>query len=153
MPKSKLTDKEEEIVAVGAAVSAGCRRCCNYHFKTAFENGATPEEVTKAVLAATCVINGSAEVMQRKAYSLMKVKRAEVQESCTDSLDRMTLLVKIGAAVASNCTTTIKRYIEMAKSDGIDHDEIAAAIRLAQIILKRASEFADEAVSESISMK
>lgn len=152
MSKPTLTDKDEELISVGASVSAGCLRCCNDHFKAVMEEGATVEEVANAVAAATCVITDAAEIMQRRAYSLMRVKRDDVPEHCTETLGRMTLLVKIAAAVASNCTTTIKKYIEMAESDGIDPDEITAAIRLAQKILKRAGEFADEAIVELLPM-
>ena len=151
MSQARLTQKEKELVAVGAAISAGCQKCANYHFKKAFEEGNTREEIQKAVEAATCVIKSSDEIMQRKAYSLMNVKRKEVKDSCTDHLDRINILVKIGAAVAANNATNITKYIDLATFSGIMADEMTVTIKLAKAILKKAGEFAEDATTEALS--
>ena len=117
MTEQRLTQKEKELIACGAAVSAGCQKCANYHFKQAFEEGATKAEIQGAVAAATCVIGSSGEIMQRKAYALMEIEREEVPEQCSDEQDRMTVLVKIAAAVAANNTNNIERYLKMAKTE------------------------------------
>lgn len=152
MSEARLTQKEKELVAVGAAISAGCQKCANYHFKKAFEEGNTREEIQKAVEAATCVIKSSDEIMQRKAYSLMNVKRKEVKESCADRLDRINILVKIGAAVAANNTNNIQRYIELSKPMGITTEELTVTTKLAQAILKKAGEFAEDAITETLDL-
>ena len=148
MAEFKLNPKVKELIAVGTSVSAGCLRCCNHHFKKVFEEGATLEEVKKAVVDATSAINSAKETMQQKAYSLMNIQRKEVEEPSYNGSDRITVLVQIGAAVASNCTTTIEKYIEIAKTMGITSDEITVTVNLAKFILKKAGEFADEAISE-----
>lgn len=150
MSEQRLTQKEKELIAVGAAVSAGCQKCANYHFKQAFEEGATREEVQQTVASATCVIDSSGEIMQRKAYSLMEIDREEVPESCSDEQDRMTMLVKIAAAVAANNTNNIERYIGMTKSIGASHGEMTVAAKLGKAILKKAGEFANEAINEAL---
>lgn len=150
MSEQRLTQKEKELIAVGAAVSAGCQKCANYHFKQAFEESATREEVQQTVASATCVIDSSGEIMQRKAYSLMEIDREEVPESCSDEQDRMTILVKIAAAVAANNTNNIERYIGMAKSIGASHGEMTVAAKLGKAILKKAGEFANEAINEAL---
>ena len=57
MSEGRLSQKEKELIACGASVSAGCQKCANYHFKQAFEEGATKDEIQQAVTAATCIIN------------------------------------------------------------------------------------------------
>ena len=150
MRTETLTQKEKELIAVGTAVSAGCQRCCNYHFKKVFEVGATLDEVKASIMNATNVIALADEMMQRKAYALMEVTREEVEVNNTEQLDRMDALVRIGAAVASNCTPTIELQIEAAKAALLNHDEMIVAIKLGKMILRKAGEFADEAISESL---
>lgn len=146
---SRLTGKEKELIAVGTAVSAGCRRCCDYHFRKVFEEGATLEEVQKAVADATCAVRNADETMQRKAYALMNLEREEQPlDNPAHSEDRIALLVKIGAAVASNCTTTIEQYIETAKASRVSAEEITLSVKLGKMILGRAGEFADEAIAD-----
>lgn len=145
---SRLTAREKELIAVGTAVSAGCQRCCNYHFQKAFEEGATVDEVKMAVADSTIAIEHADEHMQRKAYSLMNLERAEQTVEENDNIEPIRLLIKIGAAVASNCAPTIEHYINSAKARGVDIDNIRYAIKLAKMILGKAGEFADEAISE-----
>jgi len=100
-------------------------------------------------VSATNVIAHADEMMQRKAFALMEVTREEVEVKVEEQLDRMDALVRIGAAVATNCTPTIEQQIEAAKAALLNHDETMVAIKLGKMILRKAGEFADEAISES----
>ena len=44
-----LTEKEQELVAVGASIAAGCRPCTAYHVRAARVAGADKEEIRQAV--------------------------------------------------------------------------------------------------------
>ena len=149
MNQRRLTQKEKELIAVGAAISAGCIKCSNYHFTQAFEQGATTEEVQRAVTDATLVIVSSYEILQRHAYNLIKVARKEQPTNNTESTESLSTLVKIAAAVAASSTTNIKKYVELAQADGISSGEISLAIKMARAILNKAIEFADEAITET----
>ena len=70
--------------------------------------------------------------MQQKAYSLMEIEREEVPENCSDEQERMTVLVKIAAAVATNNTNNINRYIGMARDLGASHGEMAVTAKTRQ---------------------
>ncbi len=148
MTSETLIQKEKELIAVACAVSAGCQRCSNHHFKKVFEVGASLKEVQKAVADATTAIHHADEMMQRKAYALMGVSRQEVPLTI-DSADRLTALVKLGAAVASNCTPTILEHLASAQSSGATESEIKVTVKLAKMVLGKASEFADQAISEA----
>ena len=144
----RLTAKEKELIAVGTAVSAGCQRCCDYHFKKVFEEGATLDEVKAAVASSAISIQHADEQMQRKAYSLMNLERDEQALGDDSDIEPTAALVKIGAAVASNCSPTIEHYINAAKAMGIEIENIRYAVKLAKMILGKAGEFADEAIAE-----
>ena len=144
-----LTQKDKELIAVGTSVSAGCQRCSDYHFKRVLEVGSSLDEVKMAVIDATDTISHADEMMQRKAYVLMEVSRPEAD--ITDkAINRISALVKLGAAVASNCTPTIIREMEAAKAIGISQDEMMVTIKLAKMLLRKAGEFADEAIEEAL---
>ena len=144
-----LTQKEKELIAVGTAVSAGCQRCSDYHFKKVLEVGASLDEVKMAVIVATDCINHADEMMQRKAYALMDISRPKAD--ITDkAISRISALVKLGAAVASNCTPTIIQAIEAASTIDISHDEMMITVKLGKMVLRKAGEFADEAIEETM---
>jgi len=144
----RLTAKEKELIAVGTAVSAGCQRCCNYHFKQVFAEGATVDEVKAAVASSALAIQHADEQMQRKAYALMNIEREDQAAGDDSDAEQIAVLVKVGAAVASNCSPTIEHYITAAKAMDIEIGNIRYAIKLAKMILGKAGEFADEAIAE-----
>jgi len=152
MPQVTISQKDKELIAVACSVSAGCQRCSDYHFKAVFEAGATKEEVEKAVQDATSVILHADEMMQRKAYSLMEVAREDLPVA-VEADDRLVAFRKLGAAVTSNCTPTITAYLTAAQSTDATGSEIKMTIKLAKMVLHRAGEFADEAISEALEQK
>ncbi len=150
MAETKLNQKEKELVALGAAISAGCQKCADSHFKNAFGQGAAREEVKKAVDDAICVINSAKAIMQRRAQTLMKGAVKEVSDRPSKGPDRISELVKVGAAAAANCTTSIEKHIEIAKSLGVSPREMRIAIGVAKAVRTKAGEFADEAIASGL---
>lgn len=152
MTGETLSQKEKELIAVACSVSAGCQRCCDYHFRKVFEVGANLDEVQKAVTVAEATIRHAEEMMQRKAYELMEVSRAD-EPLMADATDRVTALVKLGAAVASNCTPTITSHLALAQSSGAAGVEIKVAIKMGKMVLSKAGQFANEAINESLGIE
>lgn len=149
MNTETINQKEKELIAVASAVSAGCQRCCEFHFNKAFEVGANQEEVNKAVEEAKNTIHHADEMMLRKAYTLMDIPRQDLPVEIAAS-DCLTALVKLGAAVASNCTPTIKAHLDIAKLSGASEQELHMVIKLAKMILGKGSEFADQAINDAL---
>ena len=149
MTTQVLTQKEKELIAVGGSVSAGCVKCSNYHFKQAFEQGASKDEVHHAVVAATAVIYDSLEISQRNAFRLMDIERQEVMVGGDEAEDALTTLIKLAAAVAVNNVINVKRYIEIADKLGIPSSKVHLTIKLARVIQNRAGDFVEEAIDEA----
>ena len=114
----------------------------------AFEVGATVGEVQQAVADAERTIQHADEMMQRKAYELMDVRRADVPVA-VEATGRLAALVKLGAAVASNCASTIAAHLALAHSSGATKGEITVAIKFGQMIVGKAGQFAREMLKES----
>lgn len=148
MTKEVLSQKEKELIAVGGSVAAGCVKCSHYHFRQAFEQGANQDEVLRAVIGATEVINDSMEILQSTAYELMDIERDEVTTGTNEATDSLTALIKLAAAVAVNNVANTRRHIEAANRLGASSAEIHLAIKLAKVIQNRAGEFVDEEIEE-----
>jgi AhpD family alkylhydroperoxidase len=118
MTKEVLSQKEKELIAVGGSVAAGCVKCSHYHFRQAFEQGASQDEVLRAVIGATEVINDSMEILQSTAYELMDIERDEVTTGTNEATDSLTALIKLAAAVAVNNVANTRRHIEAANRLG-----------------------------------
>jgi AhpD family alkylhydroperoxidase len=46
---SMLTEKDQELIAIGTSIAAGCQPCTKYHFRAARIAGANDDEISQAV--------------------------------------------------------------------------------------------------------
>ena len=53
----------EELIAIGASITANCKPCLEYHATKARDNGASDEEIAKAVAIGKMVRKGAAAKM------------------------------------------------------------------------------------------
>lgn len=65
-----LDRRIEELVAVGASVTANCGPCLRFHTQQAKESGATPAEIAAAVAVGTAVRKGAASRMDKTVDEL-----------------------------------------------------------------------------------
>ncbi len=65
-----LDERSRELIAVGAAVTANCRGCLQYHVSKARDAGAGEEEISDAVEVGTMVRSGAAAQLDRTAADL-----------------------------------------------------------------------------------
>jgi AhpD family alkylhydroperoxidase len=68
----KLDIKAEELIAIGASLAANCGPCLKYHTRKARENGASNEEITRAIEVGKRVRTGAASNVDRFASSLIE---------------------------------------------------------------------------------
>ena len=54
-----LDAKTKDLIAASNAVVVDCLPCLEYHYKSAIENGATPDEIKEAVAVAIAVSGGN----------------------------------------------------------------------------------------------
>lgn len=146
--ESHLSQKEKELVAVGASVAAGCIPCTQYHLKEVRVAGATTEEITQAVDAALCVKGSTRGIMEKIACDALGVPKEEQPSCCAGPTDRMKELVSIAAAVAVNCPTNFHKHVTAGRTVGVRDDEIQLVVGLAKMIRGKAMEKIDAAVKE-----
>ena len=55
----------EELIAIGASITANCKPCLEYHVAKARENGASDQEIAEAVAVGKMVRRGAASKMDQ----------------------------------------------------------------------------------------
>lgn len=61
----------EELIAVGASITANCKPCLEYHVAKARENGASDQEIGEAVAVGKMVRKGAASKMDQFASTVI----------------------------------------------------------------------------------
>lgn len=59
----KLNQQLQELIAVGASISANCQPCLDYHVRAARQAGAGEEEILEAIQVGRTVRRGAAAKM------------------------------------------------------------------------------------------
>ena len=71
-----IDNKNKELIAVGASITANCQPCLQYHSNKALEFGANAEEIAEAIEMGKQVRKGAAAKMDGFAASLKDVPPA-----------------------------------------------------------------------------
>ena len=65
--------KQEELIAVGVAVTANCVPCLKVHVEKALDAGASRDEIAEAVRIGRMVRTGSAKIWDKEAAEILPV--------------------------------------------------------------------------------
>ena len=125
-----LTQKEKELIGVGASIAAGCQPCTAHHFRAVRKAGATEAEIRQAVDAALCVRNSANKIMAELAEKHLGNGHA-VEEPCCSSKPLIDELVSVGAALAVNCATNLEIHLQAARTVGATDRQIQTALGVA----------------------
>ncbi len=65
-----LDNKINELIAIGASISANCQPCLEYHTRKARENGSDEKEIIEAIEVGKLVRRGAAAKMDKFAENI-----------------------------------------------------------------------------------
>ena len=142
-----LTEKEQELVAVGASIAAGCRPCTAYHVRAARVAGADKEEIRQAVNDALDVRRSATASMARLAEKQL----GDAPESDATNGSEKTLigeLVSVGVALAVNCVTDLETHLMAAWQLGATVRQIQTVLDIARAVKSMAGEKAEAAIAK-----
>lgn len=133
----RLSQKQKELVAVGASLGAGCIPCTEHHAGAVREAGASEEEARWAA--------GIGLAIKRESLAVMAALAAErlalpAKPGTADGRGRaedqswLGALVALGAAMATHCVPALKREIAQARRLGASEDDIGRAVRIGHAI-------------------
>jgi len=137
---TSLTDVQRELVALGAAVGAGCQPCTQYHVRAALKAGLSPEEIRRAIDEAQAVRREGGVAVANVGRRHLGLGEEEAHgESCLCEAPKA--LVYIGSATGCNAGGLLARYLEAATGLGLSEEELAEAVQVAQFVKERAADF------------
>ena len=138
---ASLTDAERELVAIGAAIGAGCQPCTQYHVRAALESGLSREEIGRAIDAAQVVRQEGGITVAKVGKRMLGAGPEEAQPDVQPP-DRPQLLVCIGSAVGCNGGGLLTGYIATAvERFGLSGEDLRSALEMAEMVKERAADF------------
>jgi AhpD family alkylhydroperoxidase len=147
--QSVLTEKEQELIAVGASIAAGCQPCTTYHFRAARIAGADDEEIHQAVSNALRVRHSATRVMARIGGShLGEVPTSET--ACCEDGTLISELISVSAAFAVNCTTNLETHLAAARQQGATDSQILTALKIACAVKGTAGKKVEAAAAKAL---
>jgi AhpD family alkylhydroperoxidase len=144
-----LSDKDQELIAVGASIAAGCRPCTTYHFRAARIAGANDQEIRQAVEDALCVRNSATEIMARLGRA-QAGDAPTLETTCCETKTLVRELVSVGAAFAVNCTANLERHLAAARQQGATDGQLLQALKIAGAVKNMAENKARAATAKAI---
>ncbi len=125
-----LSEKEQEIIAVGASIASGCLPCTKFHLRVAASVGAGAGEILQAVADAVRVRNAASERMAR-AGGLPPTGEVQAIPEPAGGPSLVRELVAIAAAYAVNCSKGLEAHMTAARALGATDQQMFVAIKIA----------------------
>jgi alkylhydroperoxidase/carboxymuconolactone decarboxylase family protein YurZ len=131
MPNHDIfTDKESALIAIGAAVAAGCQPCTAYLVKAARIAGACERGVSLAVETALAVRENATRVMDEWAGQCQG-GRPQLDAGFRAEKRPIAELAAVAAAAAVNSVPDMRAHLDAARESGATPEQIRAAIAIA----------------------
>lgn len=125
-----LSEKEQELIAVGVSIASGCLPSTSFHVRAASRVGADEDEILQAVRDGMRVRMAATAIMARAGG----LPPTEIGEPSADAkVDRSQLrgLVSLCAAYAASCPTSLEAHADAARALGASDQQLFDAIRIA----------------------
>jgi len=136
-----LPDRERELVAIGAAIGAGCQPCTQYHVGVALKAGLSRDEVRRAIDGAQAVRCEGGIAVSNVGRRILGVD-GEQAERLSELNERGQALVYIGAAAGCNAGGLLTEYMAAAgERFGLSLEELRSALETAEFVKQRAVDF------------
>jgi len=135
-----LSAREREVVAVGAAIGAGCRPCTNYHVRAGLKAGLTEDEIRLAVDEAEVLRIHAATSIADLARGLLGSSEERAAPLCSPT-EPLQALAQVGAATGSNAGHALDRLLPYARGLGLSGEALSEAVEMAGVVKRMAAEF------------
>jgi len=136
-----LPDSERELVAIGAAIGAGCQPCTQYHVGVALKAGLSRDEVRRAIDGAQAVRREGGIAVSNVGRRILGVD-GEQAERLSELNERGQALVYIGAAVGCNAGGLLTEHMATAgERFGLSLEDLRSALETAEFVKQRAVDF------------
>jgi AhpD family alkylhydroperoxidase len=145
-----LSPKEKALIAVGAAIAAGCRPCLERTVELARRAGACERSIRLAIETALAARTRQVESLAEWAEQVQGGK-PEVDESFRRERARLVELITCGAALALRDALELPARLAGAAEAGSSERMLASALAIARSVAETATSVAEEAISSLVS--
>jgi len=146
-----LSNELKNLIAMGAAMGAGCRTCADKLHGIAQSLNIPEGEMSKAFQCGLTAKAEAVKTMSRTISTLMENGAEEKPKGFDGYLKSMPSLARIAAFVAANSAPDALSEIEKAKTDGITAEQIRMCINLGKMVRKNAMVFSDQEIADKVS--
>ena len=137
---SVLSAREREVVAVGAAIGAGCRPCTQYHVRAGLKAGLSEEEIRLAVEESEVLRIHAATSIADFARGLLGSPEGRAAPLCSPA-EPFQALAQVGAATGSNAGRALDWLLPYARGLGLTNEALSEAVEMAGVVKRMAGEF------------
>ena len=146
----QLEQRDKELAAIGAAIGCNCRPCIEHHIPAGREAGLSEPELADAVTVARAVRDEAIELLAPRIDELLGSGTVPVEPARAAETSRARALVSLGATFGANSHQLLERHIAATAELALSAGEVAAALKIAGYVQKRASEMTAEAATHAL---
>ncbi len=142
-----LSDKDRELISIGASLAAGCQPCARFHLRAAQIAGASDAEINEAVNDALGVSRQATEQMAELARQYVGASKPDATGQANPLLRE---LVSISAASAITSISELEAHLAAARTLGATKGQILSAIKIASAVKGTAEGKVEEATGRAM---
>ncbi len=144
---NQLSNQEKTLIAMGAAMGAGCRTCADKLYDVAKSLNIPQEEMLKAFLLGLDAKAAAVKTMQDKVSALMDGNAGNAK----DFSENLASMIRMASFIAANSAPDFLAAINKPASKGITNEQVQLCIATAKMVRKNAMSFSDQEISNKFS--
>ncbi len=148
--ENHLTNQEKNLIAMSAAMGAGCRQCADKLYGVATSLKIPKKEMLKALQWGLDAKAEAIGTMRMKISELMGNDKGIDAQGTDVSLVKLAVLARIASFVAANSAPDVVSEIQKAKEQNVTPDQIQMCVSLAKMVRKNAGIFSDQEISDNV---
>lgn len=146
-----LSNELKNLIAMGAAMGAGCRTCADKLYGMAQSLNIPEGEMFRAFSLGLSAKAEAVKTMSSKISTLMGNGPEEQKSGFDGCLKSMAAMARIASFVAANSAPDALSEIEKAKAEGVTAAQIKMCINLGKMVRKNAMAFSDQEIADQVS--
>jgi len=145
-----LTNEEKNLIAMAAAMGAGCRTCADKLHGIALSLQIPERDMLSAFHLGLTSKSEAVKTMTTKISSLIGNHQETTPSVSEDGLKKIASLARIASFVAANSAPDVLLEIQKAEAYGLTLDQIQLCINLGKMVRKNAMAFSDQEISDKV---
>lgn len=142
---NSLSNQEKTLIAMGAAMGAGCRSCADKLYETAIALKIPRAEMLRAFELGLAAKQTAVQTMQEKIALLLA---GEPVDAVQDFAENLASLIRLASFVAANSAPDCLKEMDRAARAGIPAEQIQLCLAAGKMVRSHASGFSDQDIMD-----